>query len=124
MDPFCATKPHDRSVDVEPVRAATLIPIEARRQHALRQCRGEEQWVAIQCGLHDPAQLTTQRRGFRQLLVALDLCAQIGRATSELQSLMRISYAVFCLKKKKKRNTQSVQTYHIINIYIKHTTTK
>src|SRR3546814_5782631 len=26
--------------------------------------------------------------------------AEIGRATSELQSLMRISYAVFCLKKK------------------------
>src|SRR3546814_9792668 len=26
--------------------------------------------------------------------------------TSELQSLMRISYAVFCLKKKKKRKTQ------------------
>src|SRR3546814_14260118 len=28
--------------------------------------------------------------------------SEIGRATSELQSLMRISYAVFCLKKKKK----------------------
>src|SRR3546814_10455071 len=27
--------------------------------------------------------------------------------TSELQSLMRISYAVFCLKKKKKQQTQS-----------------
>src|SRR3546814_9774096 len=26
--------------------------------------------------------------------------------TSELQSLMRISYAVFCLKKKKKQNTK------------------
>src|SRR3546814_2051426 len=26
--------------------------------------------------------------------------------TSELQSLMRISYAVFCLKKKKTKNTQ------------------
>src|SRR3546814_9788389 len=26
--------------------------------------------------------------------------------TSELQSLMRISYAVFCLKKKKNKNTQ------------------
>src|SRR3546814_5947392 len=26
--------------------------------------------------------------------------------TSELQSLMRISYAVFCLKKKNKKNTQ------------------
>src|SRR3546814_8195410 len=30
--------------------------------------------------------------------------------TSELQSLMRISYAVFCLKKKKKTNTQKIQT--------------
>src|SRR3546814_10332569 len=28
---------------------------------------------------------------------------EIGRATSELQSLMRISYAVFCLKKKKSK---------------------
>src|SRR3546814_4167959 len=28
-------------------------------------------------------------------------CQKIGRHTSELQSLMRISYAVFCLKKKK-----------------------
>src|SRR3546814_2437626 len=27
--------------------------------------------------------------------------------TSELQSLMRISYAVFCLKKKKKKNIQN-----------------
>src|SRR3546814_9304583 len=35
--------------------------------------------------------------------------ASIGRSeehTSELQSLMRISYAVFCLKKKKIFNTQ------------------
>src|SRR3546814_4450230 len=29
---------------------------------------------------------------------------QIGRAHSELQSLMRISYAVFCLKKKKNKH--------------------
>src|SRR3546814_16739169 len=30
--------------------------------------------------------------------------------TSELQSLMRISYAVFCLKKKKKRHTRIPQS--------------
>src|SRR3546814_8601703 len=30
--------------------------------------------------------------------------------TSELQSLMRISYAVFCLKKKKKHTTQKSQS--------------
>src|SRR3546814_4347101 len=33
---------------------------------------------------------------------------EIGRATSELQSLMRISYAVFCLKKKKKTTKKSI----------------
>src|SRR3546814_6527428 len=30
--------------------------------------------------------------------------------TSELQSLMRISYAVFCLKKKKQKNKETRQT--------------
>src|SRR3546814_2794016 len=32
--------------------------------------------------------------------------------TSELQSLMRISYAVFCLKKKNKINTKSTKTHN------------
>src|SRR3546814_10065789 len=31
--------------------------------------------------------------------------------TSELQSLMRISYAVFCLKKKKKKTHTTTSTY-------------
>src|SRR3546814_4453909 len=31
--------------------------------------------------------------------------------TSELQSLMRISYAVFCLKKKKIQNNRTTKTY-------------
>src|SRR3546814_7960597 len=39
--------------------------------------------------------------------------------TSELQSLMRISYAVFCLKKK---NKQKPHNTHVTNIYY-HTTT-
>src|SRR3546814_2598593 len=34
--------------------------------------------------------------------------------TSELQSLMRISYAVFCLKKKKKINTKKIKSGYII----------
>src|SRR3546814_4915926 len=49
---------------------------------------------------------------------------EIGRAPSELQPLMRISYAVFCLKKKK----QSIRNYihtHILNSnnYKSHTQT-
>src|SRR3546814_2767501 len=36
--------------------------------------------------------------------------------TSELQSLMRISYAVFCLKKKNKFNTQTVHRLEVTRI--------
>src|SRR3546814_9765361 len=35
--------------------------------------------------------------------------------TSELQSLMRISYAVFCLKKKKKHTTRKLNNSDSIN---------
>src|SRR3546814_1284770 len=35
---------------------------------------------------------------------------EIGRAQSELQSLMRISYAVFCLKKKTKKTMSNYNT--------------
>src|SRR3546814_7261377 len=41
--------------------------------------------------------------------------------TSELQSLMRISYAVFCLKKKKHHTTKSYKPQHNI-CYNKNTT--
>src|SRR3546814_4119091 len=53
--------------------------------------------------------------------VGVDGCGQVGHGlrseehTSELQSLMRISYAVFCLKKKRKRNrnkTNSIRDKH------------
>src|SRR3546814_5533830 len=36
--------------------------------------------------------------------------------TSELQSLMRISYAVFCLKKKKHHNTVPLSLIELINL--------
>src|SRR3546814_8013433 len=54
---------------------------------------------------------TRRRRLARPLVTGLAADpADIGKArseehTSELQSLMRISYAVFCLKKKKKNKT-------------------
>src|SRR3546814_9782437 len=40
---------------------------------------------------------------------------QIGRAHVELQSLMRISYAVFCLKKKKPKQKYNIPTYLILH---------
>src|SRR3546814_4231790 len=56
-------------------------------------------------------------------LEALDQVVQRSEEhTSELQSLMRISYAVFCLKKKKKQNVHkdninTTTKYHITTTY-------
>src|SRR3546814_3583841 len=41
------------------------------------------------------------------------LSARSEEHTSELQSLMRISYAVFCLKKKKKTNKHACNEYTV-----------
>src|SRR3546814_8699476 len=49
-----------------------------------------ESFDQIQIGLASPERIRSWSFG------------EIGRATSELQSLMRISYAVFCLKKTNK----------------------
>src|SRR3546814_2876644 len=46
---------------------------------------------------HDPDGITQEKIDWVK--------ARSEEHTSELQSLMRISYAVFCLKKKKKQNT-------------------
>src|SRR3546814_10076898 len=62
--------------------------------------------------------LSEQRvEGYRnfatKLWNAARYCQMNGRSeehTSELQSLMRISYAVFCLKKKKNKNINNVNT--------------
>src|SRR3546814_7921587 len=48
----------------------------------------------------DPDTLDLKRVGRRQF--SAERCGRSEEHTSELQSLMRNSYAVFCLKKKKK----------------------
>src|SRR3546814_6215448 len=50
---------------------------------------------------------------------AHDAAARSEEHTSELQSLMRISYAVFCLKKKKKNNNNHRLHIHNTNTQYK-----
>src|SRR3546814_4904464 len=57
------------------------------------------------------------QREQRMVLAHADIAARIDRSeehTSELQSLMRLSYAVFCLKKKKRIRTQDNTVLHPI----------
>src|SRR3546814_4791230 len=76
---------------------------------ALRQVQQRRLARNVRAGLGGN-QAARRGRGDRRLLVARPLTQEAARRseehTSELQSLMRISYAVFCLKKKKKKNTK------------------
>src|SRR3546814_4453751 len=45
------------------------------------------------------------------IVTAIDMRGRSEEHTSELQSLMRISYAVFCLKKKKKNKLLLIKRY-------------
>src|SRR3546814_1587477 len=51
--------------------------------------------------------------GDKYALVLGDFGARSEEHTSELQSLMRISYAVFCLKKKKIKHIQTQNTTNL-----------
>src|SRR3546814_3071195 len=62
-------------------------------------------------GNHRPFTIPKDNDGFQALDLPLEQVqeARSEEHTSELQSLMRISYAVFCLKKKK-NNTSNYDT--------------
>src|SRR3546814_7632718 len=92
-------------------RTDTLFPYTT----LFRSARGIEGdiLIAVAC-----ARVALQRRGGkaraqqRGILAFLQLLViRSEEHTSELQSLMRISYAVFCLKKKKKKRINIHECY-------------
>src|SRR3546814_5326006 len=64
-------------------------------------------------GLGAPAEAVDDQPGddFAGTFEHVDRVTDREEHTSELQSLMRISYAVFCLKKKKQHETTRTQKY-------------
>src|SRR3546814_3599679 len=56
-------------------------------------------------GINDLVIMAPIREGFISAYEPVTYATRSEEHTSELQSLMRISYAVFCLKKKKQKQT-------------------
>src|SRR3546814_5875459 len=85
-----------------------FFPLSARRSRDLRRIAAQFRERVR------PARKNSRRRGVRrrpgiQKRAPRQAASSPRRSeehTSELQSLMRISYAVFCLKKKKKKQTK------------------
>src|SRR3546814_1387054 len=102
-------------------RSFELLHPEARHHAVLAGGGPGALWVALRlypvqrAGCR--AQSARRRIGFNPACIQKSLCAARNSSTatrseehtSELQSLMRISYAVFCLKKKKRINTKHKQ---------------
>src|SRR3546814_10482520 len=82
---------------------------EGQRLHARSSAAGGRDFGRAASGRQ--LQVLVDRRGRRQRRRADPALLRSEEHTSELQSLMRISYAVFCLKKKKETRQQN----HVAN---------
>src|SRR3546814_3381315 len=91
---------------VRPVVLRVLHDVQrhCQREDEDRQGRGEETVQVLPDG-GEPRSLLCSRRG------CSPTNCRSEEHTSELQSLMRISYAVFCLKKKKNKETVHVDLH-------------
>src|SRR3546814_3036688 len=87
-----------RAVDLRLRRIDPARPFQGRRCHRDRRVRGGRQ---ARRGRVPPPRTDRARKG------RLPRRGRSEEHTSELQSLMRISYAVFCLKKKTKNTKQT-----------------
>src|SRR3546814_6735900 len=88
-------------------RTDTLFPYTTLFRSQERLEIGGEILLCSDCDLcpHRPS------RGGEACIIAAAYLGRSEEHTSELQSLMRISYAVFCLKKKKKNTIVTSTTY-------------
>src|SRR3546814_1242112 len=99
-------------------RTDTLFPYTTLFRSPGRDENTDNRWLQVSHPKRGNRKQKTRRKaGFSCLAPEVGLEPTTPRSeehTSELQSLMRISYAVFCLKKKKKIKTNITpkQTYH------------
>src|SRR3546814_2989921 len=95
---------HPRRADHDRERRGRRAVAHARRPESVGERDPEPRRQCTRC---DAGRRQAHHRN-RERISRCTLRCRAGRSeehTSELQSIMRISYAVFCLKKKKKRKT-------------------
>src|SRR3546814_7586986 len=88
-------------------RLATLAQHRGIAAPAMPSGAGHDAAVFAQQGVRTAMIFVRNRHGSHNPQEAMDMpdfAVRSGEHTSELQSLMRNSYAVFCLKKKKKKH--------------------
>src|SRR3546814_4083403 len=95
-------------------RGPNRIAVAVSSVHDLREAVDRGCWPVSPQDCNIPGQIGGTRQAATRI-VLLHFVAMARRSeehTSELQSLMRSSYAVFCLKKKNNHQRESFHTYH------------
>src|SRR3546814_2528836 len=88
-------------------RTDTLFPYTTRFRSRVDRLAQRRSGLTVHAVVH----LGAVHREHRHSAAAFDQDLRSEEHTSELQSLMRISYAVFCLKKKNNAHTNQPQTH-------------
>src|SRR3546814_2067262 len=92
-------------------RTDTLFPYTTLFRSLLRDaCYIDGKWV----GAGNGASIPVDNPSTGKTIVSVPKLGRSEEHTSELQSLMRISYAVFCLKKKNTHHTSNTVTINSI----------
>src|SRR3546814_3560304 len=92
-------------------RATTSGPRLAKVMVASSRLRNSGENMRLIASMSSPVRCSRAKPMAGLARSAAPALVEIGRDTSELQSLMRISYAVFCLKKKNQTNSLSNSLY-------------
>src|SRR3546814_2791795 len=118
----CSVGPNKRRHELEtwsPVPLEIVAEIDGgfdieRRFHAKFQDTHERrEWFTWSQGLDDTiTAINAGELDVSTLPEPVQITQRSAEHTSELQSLMRISYAVFCLKKKKQNNNKRITYQH------------
>src|SRR3546814_3162106 len=90
---------------------ATVPALAAARSTARSPCQWNRRWSAV--GDRNSGIAISRPNRVVRMSTLSTPASRSEEHTSELQSLMRISYAVFCLKKKKSHTQQNIEL-HVI----------
>src|SRR3546814_9974586 len=105
--PSTTTKEHQMTtIQLTPAQHAILA-------YAIEHTGGKIEWFPD--NIKGGARTKVLEGLFNRALITRDSTDRSEEHTSELQSLMRISYAVFCLKKKKTTNNKIRHKCPVIN---------